>query len=105
MTNEQIIFNESLALMEKGILNGTGRMLTMTYEDGHKEQVEEPEAIHTYQTWKKLGRQVKKGQKAIAQFTIWKYVTKKNEDTEEEDEKMFMKKASWFTFEQTEPIQ
>lgn len=111
MTNAQIIFQTSLDLMEAGILKGTGRTFeaVIVDKDGNetKQIVEEPEAIHTYATWKQLGFQVKKGEKAKASFTIWKYVEgkKKDEETDEEPEsKMFMKKAHFFTIEQVEKI-
>lgn len=110
MTNAQIIMNQSISLLEEGIIKGTGRMLEMLVIDAEgneeKKMVEEPEAIHTYAVWKELGRQVKKGQKAKASFTIWKYVKgKKQEESDEEPEdKMFMTKASFFTIDQTEPI-
>lgn len=64
MTNEQIILNESINLMEQGKLNGTGNMITIitVNSDGQEEkkQIEEPEPIHTYAAWKQLGFQVKK---------------------------------------------
>ena len=105
MTNSKIVFNQSLELMKEGILKGTGKYVTVQNEDGSKEQVEIPESIHTYQTWKQLGRQVKKGQKAIAQFPIWKYTSKLDKETGEEiDSNMFLKRSSWFTFDQTEAI-
>ena len=110
MTNAQIIMNESVRLLEEGILKGTGNMLTMKCidQDGNEfeKQIEEPEQIHTYAIWKQLGRQVKKGQKAVTTIVIWKHVNgKKNEETGEEAEaKMFMKKSSFFTIDQTEPI-
>lgn len=108
MTNAQIIMNASIELLEAGIIKGTGRMLKAICIDAdgneYEKEVEEPETIHTYQTWKKLGYQVKKGQKAKASFPIWKYVEKKSKDDEEPESKMFMKKAAWFTFEQVEPI-
>ena len=106
MTNEQIIFNESINLMEQGKLNGTGNMITIitVNSDGQEEkkQIEEPEPIHTYAAWKQLGFQVKKGSKAVAQINIWKHVSRKEEievkytdgttGTEEVDNsKMFMK--------------
>lgn len=110
MTNVQIIMNESQHLMEEGIIKPTGRTITveMVNEDGEIEQVKipEPEPIHTYQKWKELGYQVQKGEKAIAQFSIWKHTTKKSEvEGEEDEQKMFMKKASWFKFSQVAPIE
>lgn len=110
MTNAQIIFQTSLELMEEGVIKGTGRMMEATIIDGEgnevKQMVEEPEAIHTYATWKSLGYQVKKGEKATASFTIWKYVEgKKQEESDEEpNSKMFMKKAHFFTIDQVEKI-
>lgn len=110
MTNAQIIMNQSIELLEEGIIKGTGRMLEAVIidKDGNEEKkmVEEPEAIHTYQVWKELGFQVKKGQKAKASFSIWKYVKgKKQEESDEEPEaKMFLTKAHFFTIDQTEPI-
>lgn len=110
MTNAQIIMNESINLLENGIIKGTGRMFeaVITDKDGNetKKMVEEPEAIHTYATWKQLGFQVKKGEKAIASFVIWKCVVgKKEEEADEQPEnKMFMKKAHFFTIGQVEKI-
>ena len=79
MTNAQIIFNESLDLMNEGKIGTTGRQITIKYEkDGEQitEVVNEPETIHTYKEWQNLGMQVQKGQKAIAKFTIWMYASK-----------------------------
>jgi hypothetical protein len=109
MTNAEIITNAQIQLMEDGIIKGTGRMIEalITDADGNetRQMIEEPEAIHTYATWKELGYQVKKGEKAKATFTIWKYVKpKKKDDQEEAEPKMFMTKASFFTIEQTEKI-
>ena len=110
MTNVEIIMAEQRELMKQGIIGTTGRTLKaiVVNENGEEEEVEvaEPEPIHTYQKWKELGYQVQKGEKAIAQFTIWKHVTKKAKNEGEEDEqKMFMKKASWFKFSQVAPIE
>lgn len=111
MTNAQIIFNESMRLMNDGIIGTTGRQLTATFvnEKGVEETklINEPEPIHTFQTWKSLGRQVKRGQHAIACIVIWKHAVKtvEHEDADpEEIERMFMKKAFFFTAGQTEPI-
>lgn len=110
MTNAQIIMNESINLLENGIIKGTGRMFeaVVVDKDGNetKQMIEEPEAIHTYATWQKLGYQVKKGEKAKASFTIWKCVKGKQEEesNEEPENKMFMKKAHFFTIDQVEKI-
>lgn len=110
MTNAQIIFNQSMALMEAGIIGTTGRSFEAVNEDGEKITIFEPEPIHTYNKWKEYGRQVKRGEHAKATFTIWKAGKgKKDEENAEADGdnsavKMFMKKAFFFTLEQTEPI-
>lgn len=112
MTNAQIIFNESMSLMEQGIIKTTGRTFTMKNEDGEEITIKEPEAIHTFAVWKELGRQVKKGEHAKAAFTIWKAGKGKASDEDAQADgkkdgeklKMFMKKAFFFTIDQTEPI-
>lgn len=105
MTNEMIIFNNRLSLMEDGILQGTGNTITVENEEGKKIELEEPEQIHTYAGWKTLNRQVKKGEKSIATILIWKHTTKKpKEKEEEEQETMFMTKAFFFRECQTEAI-
>lgn len=100
MTNEQIIFNNSVELMKNGKIGKTGRQLEVEDENGNKIMLDEPEAIHTFQAWKAQGFCVKKGEKAVAQFYIWKCVSKKVENSEgmtEDQKKMFMKKASFFS--------
>ena len=105
MTNEQIIFNESQRLAEEGIIDYTGEVLTFEDAEGNKIEVNATEAIHTYQKWKSLGYQVRKGEKAIAKFTIWKFVQgKKKDDEEEEKSKMFMKNSAFFKASQVEKI-
>jgi len=106
MTNEQIIFQNSINLMDEGIIRSTGRTIIVENEDGEKMEMQEPEPIHTYQAWKSLGYQVKRGQKAKASFLIWKHTVKKSKQEQDEDEeKMFMTKAFFFTFDQVEPIE
>lgn len=119
MNNQQIIMNESIELMNQGIIKGTGQFmkaLVLDEEGSEKEIVcEIPEPIHTYASWKQQGRQVKKGEKAKAQFPVWKY--KKNVYQEEatndagekvmidiDNSKMFLKLSFFFTIDQTEAI-
>ena len=92
-------------LMNDGMLQGSGVFATVECEDGAR-QVEMPEEIHTFQAWKSLGYSVKKGEKAIAKFPIWKYTSKKveTEDGEEETSNMFMKTAAVFKMSQVEII-
>ena len=107
MTNEQIIFNNSIELMKDGKIGKTGRQFEFEDENENKIMLDEPEAIHTFQAWKKLGYCVKKGEKAVAQFYIWKCVSKKVENSEgmtEEQKRMFMKKASLFSASQVQAM-
>lgn len=105
MTNASIILAERFRLMKQGIIKGTGEIVTVE-ENGVKKQVEMPEKIHTYNAWKSMGFQVQKGEKAVAQFTIWKYKNSKtDEETGEQDSgRMFMKKSSFFTARQVKKI-
>lgn len=103
MTNEQIIFDERMNLMEAGVIGHTDRKMIVENENGEKKEIFEPEEIHTYRGWQELNRQVKKGSKAIATFLIWKHTTKKAKEKEDEEkESMFMTKAFWFKESQTE---
>lgn len=105
MTNADIIFSERMNLMNEGKIKSTGRKLIVEI-NGEKQEIEEPEQIHTYQIWKELGYQVQKGQKAITQITIWKFTPAKDQDNQmlEEEGKMFLKKASFFSASQVEKI-
>jgi hypothetical protein len=108
MTNKMIILLESVELMKQGILKPTGQKIVVELADGKKE-LDVPETIHTYQTWKKLGFQVKKGSKAVAKFAIWKHTTKQLDEVDDdgnpkEKSNMFMKQSNFFTQAQVEPI-
>lgn len=106
MTNEQIIFNERLQLMESIVIGNTGRTMVLELENGKRKKIFEPEEIHTYQGWKTRNRQVQKGEKAIASFRIWKHAVDKSKEKDgEEQEKMFMTKASFFRKSQTKAIE
>lgn len=115
MNNAQIILNESLALLENGLINTTGRVITFKRNDGTEASVPEPEPIHTFNGWKAYGRQIKKGEHAVAKFPIWKYTSKKETidakndageavSIETENANMFLKTSFFFTFAQTEPL-
>ena len=103
MTNEQIIFSASQQLAQDGHIKYTGRIFKAVDADGTEITIKETEAIHTYSTWKKLGFQVQKGQKAVARLTIWKHAVKVNEETGEETPRMFMKSSAFFSASQVEP--
>lgn len=118
MTNAQIILNESLSLMEQGILKGSGHFAEIETEEGTT-TIELPEDIHTFNGWKALGYSVKKGEKSSIKFPIWKHTRKMlNTDTGNAEldkmnaqineqggqTNMFMKMSAWFTAAQVEPI-
>ena len=104
MTNAQIIFTEEQRLAEEGKIKYTGRVFEMEDSTGEKIQLKETERIHTFAAWKEMGFIVQKGQKAITQIMIWKHVGKTNKETGEDESKMFMKKASFFSQSQVERI-
>lgn len=104
MTNAMIIMNQQDELAKAGILNYTGRSITVELPDGSKMEIKEVEPIHTYAKWKELGFQVRKGEKACTQFMIWKHTSKKNKETDEDEGRMFMKKASFFKQSQVDAI-
>lgn len=63
------------------------------------------EEAHTYNRWKAMGYQVRKGEHAAFKATIWKHGKKKveTEDGEEKEAgRMFMKTASFFTASQVD---
>ena len=119
MTNEMIILNASLKLMEEGILKGSGVFGEIENADGSKTSVELPEEIHTFNGWKQRGFSVKKGAKSEIKIQIWKHTTKMlrtdtdNAETNKMNQQindqggqsnMFMKVSAFFTAAQVEPI-
>lgn len=110
MTNEMIVLEQALALAEAGKIGYTGEILTVEI-NGEEITMQEPEQIHTYARWKAMGFQVRKGEKAIAKFKVWKHVTpkKKNDDGEEKTAsadrgKMLLKQAAFFSATQVDPV-
>lgn len=108
MNNSMIILLESVKLMDSGVIKGTGEKIIVEEADGTKKEYEVPEQIHTFQRWKSMGYSVKKGQKAIARFPIWKYTKGKTKEMSEEEAQehgyCFMKVASFFKSDQVEPL-
>lgn len=104
MTNEQIIFEKRCELMDAGIIGTTGRYYVAEDEHGNEKKLMEPEEIHTFSAWKSLGYGVKKKEKAVAKFPIWKHVTKKTETEGEEEERMFLKISCFFSASQVEQM-
>lgn len=113
MTNAQIIMQEKIRLADEGILKIVG-WETFETPDGEEVDIPKIQPIHTYQAWKKLGYQVKRGEKAVAKFPVWKYLTKKKKEEEVPDDadgedkkrsgKCYMKMSAFFTDEQVEKI-
>ena len=107
MTNADIIFANQMSLLKEGKIGTTGKFLTVVIND-EEQTIPEPEPIHTFQMWKSLGFKVKKGEKAVAKITIWKYTNgkKKEEETEEKIANMgghcFMKASCFFSLSQVE---
>ena len=110
MTNAQIIFQEQMRLAEEGILKYTGRTIVGLNIAGEEVEIPEVQPIHTYQAWKSLGYQVKKGEKAVTKFAVWKFLSKKKQEEEDDENKevvggkCYMKVAAFFTDEQVEKI-
>lgn len=101
MTNAEIIFRNSVQLMEEG------KLKAIKTDNGDLI----PEPIHTFQKWKELGFSVKKGQKSEIKIQIWKCrkiksskEQKPEEEQREEEIKMFMTTACFFRFDQVERI-
>ncbi len=110
MKNEEIILTERLALMRAGIIKTTGRKILIEDETGSEKEVFEPEEIHTYRGWQERHRQVRKGEKSVDSFRIWKHTTAKSKDEAEGEDlqemhdrdHMFMTQAYFFTRDQTD---
>lgn len=105
MTNAMIVLINQIRLMEEGKIGTTGRMFIFTDGEGNEKELPEPEPIHTFAYWKKLGYHVKAGETAVAKFGVWKHTTKKTVDedmTETYEDKMIMKVAAFFSASQVE---
>lgn len=82
MTNIMLIAIEETRLIQEG-------------------KMQPDEELHTFKKWQSLGYSVKKGEKAIAKFPIWKHTVKATEEGDEETH-MFMKMSCWFSTSQVE---
>ena len=82
MTNREIILNERISLVKEGKIKGDENdIITLTKKDGTVEEIPYPEELYTFAALKNMGLKIKKGQKAIAKFKIWKHTIKKEEMT------------------------
>lgn len=93
MTNNDIIYANTLCLQQAGIIGAA-------------------EQIHTYAEWKRLGYQVRRGEHAIADFAIWKKGKGRDVEAQNEDGEavtvpakphFFLANAKWFATHQVEP--
>ena len=106
MTNEMIVFWAEQELAEEGVIGYTGRTFEVTDDAGKTVVMKETEPIHTYNTWKRLGYQVRRGEKCIKKLKIWKHAAHVDEETGEVDnERMFMKVAYFFSLGQVERME
>ena len=109
MTNAEIILGEQIRLAEEGIIKIVGSIKAET-PDGEIIEIPAYQPIHTYQAWKKLGYQVKKGEKAITKFAVWHWSAQKKKKDEDEEKavangRCYMKTSAFFTDEQVEKIE
>jgi len=114
MTNADIILTESIRLSESGKIGTTGRMITIETDSGAVREIPEPEAIHTYDEWKRMGLQVRRGEHAVAAFPIWVLNRKKEKlpakdvktgevvEITEESRRFVKKTAYFFSFSQVD---
>ena len=92
MTNLQIIENAKAALVMNGIITPD-------------------QDLHTFNGWKERGFKVKRGEHAIARFSIWKHATRKTKDDDgveveavDLSGRCFLKESCWFSDSQVEPV-
>ena len=99
MTNQMIIDNARFALMEKGLLKGSGRIVSVTDAAGNVRDIEEPEEIHTFEGWKARGFAVNRGEHSDIALWIWKYPKAKKDPEDGDaiiDSRPFMTKGYFF---------
>ncbi len=101
MTNEQIILNDRIRLMNEGVIGTTGRNIVIEDSEGRKTLTKEPEEIHTYMEWKRRGYTVRHGEKCISALPIWKNIPS-GKSGEGPKEKMILKQAFFFKASQVE---
>ena len=86
MTNDEIIFNGICAHL--GIDKEQGLVLL---------EAGQLPVYHTYEVWKQLGYQVRKGEHADMKLTIWKQgKAKEDENGKQLPARMFLKTAHFF---------
>lgn len=91
MTNEQIIYN---AAVNSGLF--TADAAAAFLKAGRRLP------LHTYQEWRRMGYQVKAGEKAALVVSLWRYTKSAGKDSdgndiEDADEHAYMTKSHLFT--------
>lgn len=104
VTNAEIVIAEQMRLLEEGVLHYTGRKVKgINLLTGEECEIDEIQPLYTVARWNKMGYKIKKGEHAIARFSIWKYQTRKPKDVDEEEIQLqgrgycFMKESNFFT--------
>ena len=82
MTNDTIILNARLDLMEKGVIKGSGKFAEIINGNGELEEIELPEEIHTFKEWNERGYRIRRGSHAVATIYIWKFKDKERKAKE-----------------------
>ena len=86
MTNEQIIYN---AAVNSGLF--TADAAAAFLKAGRRLP------LHTYQEWRRMGYQVKAGEKAALVVSLWRYTKSAGNEVEAAEEHAYMAKAHLFT--------
>lgn len=98
MTNQEIVAHE--AIVNKIYTQEQVESMALTMQDF---------GLHTYGEWRKMGYQVRKGEKAKIATQLWKKTNKKtvNKETgkEEKESKFYLCKAYLFTRDQVDKIE
>ncbi|WP_029231584.1 hypothetical protein [Butyrivibrio sp. VCB2006] len=83
MSNEQLIWNKRIELMNAGIIGKSGNRLVKNGENGKKELIDEPELIHTAREWKRRGYRVMRQQQPVSKLDIFKFTGKTKDGKKE----------------------
>ncbi len=83
MSNETLIFQKRVELMNSGVIGKSGNRLVRTGENGKKELIDEPELIHTAREWKRRGYKVMRQQQPVSKLDIFKFTGKTKDGKKE----------------------
>lgn len=91
MTNIEIVANEVVLnglMSEEEVMDLIGNFKPLPYM--------------TYQEWRRMGYQVKKGSKAVIKTKLWKKVSKKDKENDKVESKFILVPANLFGLNQVE---